>query len=129
MPVRPRRARRRTVEWSPRVALALTIGPPPFGAPRMSVFKAAWDAYGAALLLLPSSYDRRPWGFWAFAPEVPPALRADAEPPGLYLPEDAERVRLERTELDQARTAWLAMQSPDQRPGGARRGRERPEEE
>jgi hypothetical protein len=107
MPIRPRRQRRRRVEWSPRVALALTIGPAPHGA-RLddATLAEAWQAYG--VLLLGYRTGSRLWGFWSFEPGVPDELRGGR--PALYPPEHRECVRHEASELDRRRAAWLAKQ-------------------
>lgn len=106
MPVRPRRERRHRIEWSPRVALALTIGPNP-GDDSLddAVLREAWSLYGPALMFT-SRPGTRPWGWWAFDAAVPAPLRATR--PGLYPVEAAARVKREREDLDNRRAAWLA---------------------
>jgi hypothetical protein len=109
VPVRPRRQRRRRIEWSPRVALALTIGPAPGDTtPTDATLAEAWTTFRPRML---DGYppSRRPWGWWRFEPGVPDDLRGGR--PALYPPEQRECVRHQARELDRRRAAWLAEQS------------------
>lgn len=65
MPVRPRRRRVGGPEWSPRVALALTIGPRPGDPISDEVLRAQWERWGAYLRATqpPGS---EPWGWHRF---------------------------------------------------------------
>jgi hypothetical protein len=109
VPVRPRRARRRRYEWSPRVALALSIGETRASVPRATL-RAAWAEQ--RLFLLSGAGDIADLaGFWAYEPGVPDDLRT--EPPGLYPIEQAKRVDREREQLHARRRAWLAEFRPD----------------
>lgn len=104
MPVRPRRARRRRYEWSPRVALALTCGETRASVPRATL-RAAWVEQ--RLFLFSGAGDIADLaGFWAYESGVPDALRD--EPPLLYPEDQAEKVEAEREQLYVRRRAWLA---------------------
>lgn len=108
MPVRPRRQRTRRAEWSPRIALALTIGPrPTTWAPELcdAMLAAAWASFGPALIA-DAPAGSMPWGFWRFDPEVPDELRDHL--PALHPVGDTDRVRAERDDLHRRRAAWLA---------------------
>ena len=119
MPVRPRRRRRSRVEWSPAVALALTIGPHPGDPlPGEATLREAWEAF-APHLLATEAPGRRPWGWWRFDRSVPEALRASR--PMLAPVENAEQQRAEADALEERRAAWLTAHEPAARhddPGG-----------
>ena len=101
MPVRPRRQRRhRTALTAPRM-LALTLGPLPWWDEPDDVLAGVYAEHRERLSPSP-----RWWGWWRFEAHVPTELRG-ARPP-LYRPEDAERVRSERADLEDRRAAWLA---------------------
>ena len=107
MPVRPRRRRVGRAEWSPTIALALTIGPRPGGAfPDDATLRRAWGERGAHLTATDPA--ERPWGWWEY--EGPPELRGGR--PALHPSEDAERVEAERVALERRRARWLAEHDP-----------------
>lgn len=111
MPVRPRRQRRLHFEWSPRMALALSIGPAPGSAlPTDAAMREAWEAFGRSYLLASGSPGRRPWAWWAFEPGVPAPLRATR--PELVPIEDADDARREADALEARRAAWLTEHEP-----------------
>jgi hypothetical protein len=87
------------------MALALTIGPAPGRDDDLTdeQLRAAWEVFGPKLMQDAGS--RLPWGFWAFASEVPAELRGTR--PTLYPLEDAERVEAEYDDLQERRAAWL----------------------
>jgi hypothetical protein len=61
MPIRPRRQRRLHFEWSPRMALALSIGPTPgLALPTDVTLREAWEAFGRAYLLAQGPPRSRP---------------------------------------------------------------------
>lgn len=88
--------------WTPRVALALMIGPSPVDPISDAELAAAWAEHGSRLLGGPGV----PWAAWRFAPGIPDELRE--EPPSLYPEADADRVRAERAALQEQRRVWLA---------------------
>lgn len=103
---------RRRVEWSPRVVLALNIGPDPLRDDDLddATLRALWLEHREHLLALEQP-GRRPWAFWRFGPEVPEPLRA--ERPVLVPDEDYDAAarRDDDRDLDQRRAAWLAEHS------------------
>ena len=112
MPVRPRRQRRhRTALTAPRM-LALTIGPLPWFDEPDDVLAGVYAEHREQREANPSW-----WGWWAFEAHVPEALRGGR--PELYPPEEAERVRRTRADLELRRAAWLATNNGA---GGAPKG-------
>jgi len=93
---------------SPRLCLALTIGPVPGRDDDLSdaLLREAWIEHRARLRAT-APLDREPWAFWRFDEAVPDSLRGqhpqlvevDADEP-VPVPESAE-------DLDFRRAAWL----------------------
>lgn len=103
---------RRGVEWSPRVALALTIGEAPSGRPVPEAsLRAAWEAQREFLIATADDVASGVRGFWRFEPGLPAALRH--EPSALLPIAEAERARAERESLFERRRAWLVEHRPD----------------
>src|SRR5436305_2074466 len=113
MPRRARHPKRRRVEWSPRIALGLSLGPMPVvpgdsPEPPLDLLAAAWAAYRH--LVEPGRPFARSWAFWHFEPDVPAALRSR---PAVLEPlrddrevDDRNRERA-RHDLARRRRAWL----------------------
>ncbi len=99
---------RHEAEWSPRVALELTSGAPPFGRSfSVAGLRETW--LREREFLLASSIDvAQLAGFWRFEPGIPDDLRP--EPPVLR-PVGSHRA--DREELIRRRRAWLLEHRPD----------------
>jgi|SRR5829696_844100 len=100
MPVRPRRQRRHRLTLSPQRIFDLVIGPRPFGGEPDYVLAALYREHAQR-----EGADPSWWAFWRFDPGVPAELRGERPP--LYPPEDGERVRRERADLELRRAKWL----------------------
>ncbi len=107
MPVRPRRVRRARFALSPRLDLAVTIGPTPGRDDDLldDLLREVWREHRAWFLARcePRS---RPWAWWRFEPAVPDVLRATR--PMLYAPGEAESRRRDEADVTASRRAWLA---------------------
>lgn len=106
MPPRARRDKRRRIGLTISRALALSIGPDPLGDEPDDVLLEVYREHGERLLA-DHPDGARPWGWWAFEPEVPETLRATR--PTLYPVRDAKRVRAKQEDLEVRRAAWLAQ--------------------
>lgn len=116
MPIRPRRVRRSRWALTPRLDLALSLGPAPGGDADLDddLLRATYVEHRDRLL------DRerpgaRPWAFWRFEESVPDALRA-TRPALREVHEDVRRERAEcdaeaadEIDLDLRRSAWLRV--------------------
>lgn len=107
MPVRPRRQRHDRHELTPRLTLALIVGPDPQTGASLSdrFLRAVWAEHRERLL----SYahpERLPWAFWEY--EAPAQLRS-GRPQLVPVDAPASSARDARR-LALARRTWLAEQ-------------------
>lgn len=92
---------------TPRLCLALTIGPIPGRDDDLSdgLLREVWTEHRARLLASHPA-DSQPWAFWAFEPSVPDSLRGQ-RPRLVEVDVDDDRAA-EDPDLDFRRAAWLA---------------------
>jgi len=107
VPRRSRRSRQPRAALTPRVCLALTIGPTPIRDDDLddAILREAWGEHRARLIAS-HPLDSQPWAWWAFEPGVPDSLRGQR--PRLVAADVDNDRAAEAPDLDFRRAAWLA---------------------